>query len=164
MTTSVSSVNAGATAASESSVKKSSLSDSTKSKLAQLGIEETQGMTESEAQSKIRKAEREKQAREQREDYDNASEGEIRTEAKSLATAVGVSLSDDDDISEMLNAIGDKLESQLEEAENNPAVLSQLSVYLSKLKSLDNRYDSISNMYSAMNMISTNNKIMHGLD
>ena len=56
----------------------------------------------------------------------------------------------------------------LEDADGNPAVLSQLSSYLSQLTNLDDQYDSLqstqSSLYSAMNMVSTNNKIALGLE
>ena len=55
----------------------------------------------------------------------------------------------------------------LEEAGNNPSVLSTLSSYLSDLTSLDERYDTLqttlSEMYAAMDMQATNNKIALGL-
>lgn len=59
MTTSISSVNAGSTAASEVATKKSTLSSETKAKLEALGITATDGMTESEAKAKIAQAEAE---------------------------------------------------------------------------------------------------------
>lgn len=66
-----------------------------------------------------------------------------------------------------MDDIGTELEVMLEHAENNPAILSQLSSYLSELTSLDDSYDALqssqSSMFSAMNMISTNNKIALGL-
>lgn len=166
--TSISSVNAGSSAASEAINKKSSLSNDTKSRLEALGITVTDGMTESEAQNKIAQAEQKNQAGEEGEQQQgNSSESEIFSEAKSLASSVGVSVSSDADVSEILDDIGAQLEILLEDAENNPAILSTLSSYLSQLTSLDDRYDSLQNtqssMYSAMNMISTNNKIALGL-
>lgn len=168
MTTTISSINAGSTsAANETTAQKSKLSNSTKSKLAELGIQETDGMTESEAQAKIAQAQQQQIAQNQSENEDNSSEEEIRSEAKSLASAVGISVSSDDDVSEILNKIGNELEEMLENAEGNPSVLSQLSSYLSQLTSLDSQYDNIqtsqNNMYKAMNMVSTNNKISLGL-
>lgn len=59
MTTSISSVNAGSTAASEVATKKSTLSSETKAKLEALGITATDGMSESEAKAKIAQAEAE---------------------------------------------------------------------------------------------------------
>lgn len=77
MTTSISSVNAGSTAASEIATKKSSLSNETKAKLEALGITETDGMTESEAKAKIAQAEAEKNSQNQ-----NNQHKEIHLKAK----------------------------------------------------------------------------------
>ena len=160
-------MSAGSSAASEAITKKSTLSNDTKAKLEALGITVTDGMTEAEAQNKIAAAEAEQNAQNQNNQQGNSSESELLSEAKALASAVGVSVSSDADVSEILADIGNELEVMLENAENNPAVLSQLSTYLSQLTSLDDRYNSLQNaqasMYSAMNMISTNNKIALGL-
>ena len=167
MTTSISSVNAGSSAASEAVTKKSSLSSETKAKLEALGITATDGMTESEAQAKISSAEAQNNSQNQDNQQENSSEREILSEAKALASSVGVSVAGDADVTEILDDIGAELEVMLETAENNPAILSQLSSYLSQLTNLDDRYETLqssqSNMYSAMNMISTNNKIALGL-
>lgn len=168
MTTSITAVNAGSSAASEAVTKKSSLSNDTKAKLEALGITATEGMTESEAQAKIAAAQQENEAGNQEgEQQGNSSEAEIIADAKTLAAKVGVTVASDADVSEILDDIGAELEVMLEEAENNPAVLSQLSEYLSELTSLDDQYSTIQNsqseMYAAMNMVSTNNKIALGL-
>ena len=168
MTTSISAVSAGSSSASESIAKKSSLSSETKVRLEALGITATDGMTESQAQAKIAEAEAQQNAQNQNNQQGNSSEAELLSEAKSLASSVGVSVASDADLSEILDDIGAELEAMLEDAENNPSVLSQLSNYLSQLSSLDSRYNSLQNaqasMYSAMNMISTNNKISLGLN
>lgn len=168
MTTSISSVNAGSTAASEVATKKSSLSNETKAKLEALGITATDDMTESEAKAKITQAEAEKNSQNQNnQQQGNSSESEILSEAKALASSVGVSVASDADVTDILDDIGAELEEMLEDAENNPGILSQLSSYLSQLTSLDDRYETLqssqASMYSAMNMISTNNKIALGL-
>ena len=166
--TSISAVNAVNTAASEIVAKQqSSLSNETKAKLEALGITATNGMTESEAQSKIAQKEAENNPQNGSQ-HGNSSESEILAEAKALASSVGVSVGSNADVSEILDDIGAELEEMLEEAETNPSVLSQISSYLSQLTSLDDRYETLQNsqssMYSAMNMISTNNKIALGLN
>lgn len=170
MTTSITAINAGSSAASEAVTKKSSLSSETKAKLESLGITATDGMTEAEAQAKISEAEARQNPQNQDEggqEQGNSSEAEIMADVKSLASKVGVSVASDADVSEILDDISSELEVMLEEAENNPSILAQLSEYLSELTSLDDQYQSIQNsqasMYSAMNMISTNNKIALGL-
>ncbi len=165
MTTSISSVNAGSTAASEVMTKKSTLSSETKAKLEALGITVTDGMTESEAKSKISQAEAQQQS--QNGGQQNSSESEILSRAKTLASQVGVTVSSDADISEILDDIGAELETLLEEAEGNPTRLSTLSSYLNELMTLEDQYSSIQSsqqsMYAAMNMVSTNNKLALGL-
>jgi len=167
MTTSITAVNAGSSAASEAVTKKSSLSNDTKAKLEALGITATEGMTESEAQAKIAEAQQKETGNQDDEQQRNSSEAEIIADAKALAAKVGVTVASDADVSEILDDIGAELEVMLEEAENNPAILSQLSEYLSELTNLDDQYSTIQNsqsgMYAAMNMVSTNNKIALGL-
>lgn len=169
MSTSISAVNAGSSAASEVISKKTSqLSSETKAKLESLGITATDGMTETEAQAKIAAAEQQENAQNQSGQQENSSERELLSEAKALASSVGVSVSSDADVSEILDDVSAELEAMLEDADGNPSVLSQLSTYLSTLTSLDSRYQTLQNsqasMYSAMNMISTNNKIALGLE
>lgn len=167
MTTSISAVNAGTTSAIETATKKSTLSDETKAKLAALGITATDDMTEAEAQAKIAAKEAENNAQNQTSDQGSTSESEILAEAKSLAASLGISVSSDDDVSDILDEIGNELEVMLEAAENNPSRLAQLSSYFSQLTSLTDRYDNLqtaqAGMYSAMNMVSTSNKIALGL-
>lgn len=167
MSTSISAVGAGSTAASEMITKKCTLSETTKAKLEALGITVTDGMTESEAQAKISQAEAQQQSQNEGGQQQNSSESEILSQAKSLAAQVGVTVSSDADISEILDDIGAELEVLLEEAQGNPTRLSTLSSYLSELTSLDSQYDSVQSsqqsMYAAMNMVSTNNKIALGL-
>ncbi len=167
MSTSISNVSATSNAATnDTNVKKSSLSESTKAKLEALGITATDDMTESEALSLIAEKMQEQQSSSGNQQNQNDSESQILSEAKSLASAVGVNVSSDD-ATEILNAIGNELESLLEDAEKNPNMLPQLSTYLSQLSSLDSRYDTLidsqESMYSAMNIISTNKKFEHGL-
>lgn len=167
MTTSISAVSAGTTSAIDTATKKSTLSDETKAKLAALGITATEDMTEAEAQSLIAAKEAENNAQNQTSDQGNSSESEILAEAKSLASALGIAVSTDDDVSDILDAIGSELEVMLEDAENNPSRLAQLSSYFTQLSSLTDRYDNLqtaqAGMYSAMNMVSTSNKIALGL-
>lgn len=133
MSTSISAVGAGSTAASEMITKKCTLSETTKAKLEALGIPVTDGMTESEAQAKISQAEAQQQSQNEGGQQQNSSESEI------------------------LDDIGAELEVLLEEAQGNPTRLSTLSSYLSELTSLDSQYDSVQSsqqsMYAAMNMV-----------
>ncbi len=170
--TTISSINSNTASASASNAitsKTSQLSETTKAQLEALGITASDGMTEAEAQQKIAEVKAEQQQQNAGEEQQgNSTESEILSDAKSLAAQVGVSVSEEDDLSEILNNIGDKLEVLLEEAENNPNALSTISSYFSQLTALDDRYDSMQsfqdNLFNAMNMVSTNNKIALGLE
>ena len=83
--TSISSVNAGSTAATEVATQKSTLSNSTKNELEALGITATDGMTEAEAQEKIAQAQQEENAENGDEQQGNSNESEILADAKTLA-------------------------------------------------------------------------------
>lgn len=168
MTTSINSVNAGSSAATETIKKKSNLSDNTKKELEALGINATDDMSEAEAQSKISKAKQEKQSGNQNtKGNENHSEFEVKSDAKNLASKLGLCVSDDADVEDILNDIGYEIEDMLSQAEKNPSILSTISQYLSELVDLDEQYENITTLQrdynNAMNMIATNNKISLGL-
>ncbi len=165
MTTSISSINTeAATTATSSTQKKSSLSEETKKKLEALGITVTDDMTESQAATLINQA--------QQENFQQGGEkqdtkSDIRAEAKTLAESIGIAVSDDAETDDILNDIGQEIELMLEDAENNPSVLSSLSSYLSELTNLDERYETLEakqeSMFAAMETIGDNKKLALGL-
>jgi hypothetical protein len=124
-------------------------------------------MTETEAQQLIAQAQTQ-QAGQNGGGSQNSTESELLSEAKSLASMLGVSVDDDADISTILEDIGAEIEEMLEGAENNPSVLSTVSSYISQLTSLDEQNDSLqtakANYYAALDAISNNNKIALGLE
>ena len=61
----------------------------------------------------------------------------IFAEAKSLASAVGVSVTSNADVCEILDEIGAELEAMLQEAETNPGILSTVSSFISRLRKTD---------------------------
>lgn len=164
MTTSISSVNVGTTGVAASNQKTSSLSETTKKKLEALGITATDDMTESQALSLINSAQQ-KDVQQGGEKQDSKSD--IRAEAKSLAESIGIAVSDDAEAEDILNDIGQEIELMLEDAENNPSVLSSLSSYLSELTNLDERYETLQarqeSMFTAMETIGDNKKLALGL-
>ena len=168
--TTISSISSSSSALSTTVSKQcSQLSDSTKAQLEALGITVTDGMTEAEAKQKIAEVQAQRQAQNQPQNQggQSSSQSEILSDAKSLAAQVGVSVSSDADVSEILDDIGAKLESMIQEAQGDQNKLSQISSYFSQLQSLDEQNDSIqssqNNLYAAMNMVSTSNKIALGL-
>lgn len=149
------------------SQKSSHLSETTKAQLEALGIAVTDGMTEAEAKQKIAQVQAQRQTENGSQQQGNSSESELFSDAKALASQVGVSVSSDSDVSEILDDIGVKLEAMLEQAQGDSQKLSEISSYFSQLQSLDEQNDSIqssqNSLYGAMNMISTSNKIALGL-
>jgi hypothetical protein len=169
MTSSISSVSTASAATTQSTTtKKSNLSQATKFKLEALGIQETDGMTEAQAQAQINQAQQQQGTQDNQSGSQNSSESEILSEAKSLAALVGVSVSDDADVSEILADISTEIEGMLEGAENNPAILSTVSSYISQLTALDDQYENLQaardNVFNSMEMVSTSNKISLGLN
>lgn len=167
--TTISSVSSTSSAMNSALAHKTSyLSETTKAQLEALGITVTDGMTEAEAKQKIAEVQAQREAQnDNQQQQGNSSESEILSDAKSLASQVGVSVSSDADVSEILDDIGNRLEAMIEEANNNPAELSQIASYFSQLTSLNDKYDSVqssqNSLYAAMNMVSTSNKIALGL-
>lgn len=158
-------VNTAAVAAS-SNTKTSQLSDSTKRTLEAMGITATDDMTESQAKAKIAEAQAENNAGGAGAGQEN-SEQEILADAKTLAAAIGVPVSLSDDLSEILDNIGEKIEQMINESEGNPAVLSKLNSYYRELVNLDDEYESLSSLQSgifgAMEQTATSNKLALGL-
>lgn len=168
MATTVNSINAGSSAASEVITKKSQLSDNTKKELEALGITVTDDMSEYEAQQLVKaRTENNQQGTSGQERGNNTTEYEVLSSAKTLASSLGISVSDDADVEDVLDDIGAEIEALLESAEGNPSILATVSGYLNELNGLDEEYDNIialrENYDNAMDMIATNKKLTLGL-
>lgn len=136
------------------------LSEETKRQLEALGITATAGMTEAEAQEMIDEAREEKA--ENGAAPAAAGATEISYDIKTLASVVGLSYEDTDTPDDILAAIADELEAQIDEAENNPQALSTLMGYYQRLSSLDAQLDEIqhgeSKLFAAMDFMANSNK------
>ena len=118
MSSSISSINSSSN--SDSSIKKSYISDATKRQLQSLGIDPTTVSSESQAQSIINAKKAEKsfqdslttktQATDKTTQKAESSESSLISEAKSLAEELGVSVSSDDTFDEITAAISDAIE------------------------------------------------------
>lgn len=165
--TQINSVNAAQTQAAALGAQEETdeLSASTKKQLEALGITVTDGMTESEAQQKIQQARLERQAQE---GAQMPSETELMADIKTLAGQIGVVYSDSDDTEAILASIGEELEAQIDESENNPQELSTLMGYFNQLRTLDTTYDEIQSVqdkiYAAMDLVSQGRKQALGLE
>ncbi|MBR6099219.1 hypothetical protein IKP85_05675 [bacterium] len=92
----------------------------------------------------------------------NQSELKVSNDIKSLAEDVGLSCEATDTPDEIIAAIADELEAQIDDAENNPQALSTLMGYYSRLNSLDQQLDEIycraDEMFSARDMYTVKNR------
>ena len=149
-----------------SNQKQNNISSSTKVKLESLGVNISSVSSESEAQAlidklKAAKAGTQQQAAEKKESSStSASETETLSEAKSLASKMGLVLNNDTSIDEILSQISNKIR-ELSTSEN-PSERQMAQAYQAQLSTISNSYNSIQssqqNMYSAMNMMLINNK------
>ena len=153
-----------AQAASMSTYKCEELSSSTKLKLEALGIDPTTVTSEAQAQSLIAQAEAQQNSGQQQ-GGGNSSEQELLSEAKTLASAVGVSVSSNDSLDDIIDNISDQIQVMLDSGDQSK--ISAAQGYQAQLASLSDRVDSVQNtqqnIFNAMDMISLSNKYALGL-
>ena len=162
--TSISSI--GSAAASLSTHKIEELSSSTKQKLEALGIDPTTVTSEAQAQSLIAQAEATKhQQNSGQQQGGNSSEQELLSEAKSLASTVGVAVSSNDTLDDIIDNISAEIQVMLNSGDQSQ--ISQAQGYQAQLAEISDRADSIQttqqNIFNAMNMVSISNKYALGL-
>lgn len=157
----------GAQAGAVATYKSDELSTSTKQKLEALGIDSSSVTTEAQAQTLIRQAEaaQKQNSSEQQQQGGNSSEQELLSEAKSLATTVGVTVSSNDSLDDMVDKISAKIQVMLNSGDKSQ--ISAAQAYQAQLASISDKADSISNtqqnIFNAMDMISLSNKYALGL-
>ena len=92
----------------------------------------------------------------------NLNELKVSNDIKNLAADVGLSYEDTDTPDEIIAAIEDELQAQIDDAENNPQALSTLMGYYGRLnmldKQLDELYDDAEELFSAMDMLTGKNR------
>ncbi len=147
----------------------SRLSEETKRKLRQLGIEPSTVTSEAQAQALITKLEQKleqvhKTANSSNAQQATSSEAEMIAKAKALAAQVGVSVSSSESLSDIFSKISKKLESITKGGDS----LKEVKGYKSELSSLEDEYSTIqqsqNSMYSAMNYTANMNKYILGLN
>jgi len=164
MTTEINATKSSQVKATKVEVKTEELSEETKQQLAALGITAEEGMTEEKAKELIEEArmeEADKLAPEQ-----EAGVMEISADIKNLASVVGLSYEDNATPDDILIAIAEELEAQIDESENNPQALSTLMSYYHTLNSLDAQLDAVyqgeSKLFNAMELMAANNRKQFG--
>ena len=147
------------------------LSEETKRKLQALGIDVTNVTSEAQAQMLITAA----QSRQQVQKTDNSnkdttcsSELELITKAKTLANKMGVSVSQNSTMSEILTSLSNKISTLTAQAENNQTKTNEIQQFRTELTSLQNEYSTLiqsqNSIFSVMNMSANLNKFMLGLN
>ena len=164
--TSISSINS-LQAGAISTYKTEELSSTTKLKLEALGIDPSTVTTEAQAQTLIAQAEAAKQQNNagQQQQGGNSSEQELLSEAKNLATEVGVTVSSNDSLDDIVDNISKEIQVMLNSGDQSK--ISSAQRYQAQLASISGRAEAIQstqqNIFNAMDMISVSNKYALGL-
>ena len=164
--TSISSINS-LQAGAISTYKTEELSSTTKLKLEALGIDPSTVTTEAQAQTLIAQAEAAKQQNNagQQQQGGNSSEQELLSEAKNLATEVGVTVSSNDSLDDIVDNISKEIQVMLNSGDQSK--ISSAQSYQAQLASISGRAEAIQstqqNIFNAMDMISVSNKYAFGL-
>lgn len=164
--TSISSINS-LQAGAISTYKTEELSSTTKLKLEALGIDPSTVTTEAQAQTLIAQAEAAKQQNNagQQQQGGNSSEQELLSEAKNLATEVGVTVSSNDSLDDIVDNISKEIQVMLNSGDQSK--ISSAQSYQAQLASISGRAEVIQstqqNIFNAMDMISVSNKYALGL-
>ena len=164
--TSISSINS-LQAGAISTYKTEELSSTTKLKLEALGIDPSTVTTEAQAQTLIAQAEAAKQQNNagQEQQGGNSSEQELLSEAKNLATEVGVTVSSNDSLDDIVDNISKEIQVMLNSGDQSK--ISSAQSYQAQLASISGRAEAIQstqqNIFNAMDMISVSNKYALGL-
>ena len=164
--TSISSINS-LQAGAISTHKTEELSSTTKLKLEALGIDPSTVTTEAQAQTLIAQAEAAKQQNNagQQQPGGNSSEQELLSEAKNLATEVGVTVSSNDSLDDIVDNISKEIQVMLNSGDQSK--ISSAQSYQAQLASISGRAEAIQstqqNIFNAMDMISVSNKYALGL-
>lgn len=142
----------------------SAISEETRKKLLALGIDPSSVTSEAQAQMLIA-AELQKQQVAQTTNESSSkntcsSELELLTRAKNLAKRIGVSVSSNQTLKEILDKISAKIDSL-------PSNQQEVKQFSEELDSINNEYNSVvqnqNSMFTAMNMTANLNKLMLGL-
>lgn len=143
----------------------SNLSEETKRKLRELGVEPSTVANEFQAQQLIKTLEQKLEQVHKSASFGNArkattGEAELIAKAKALANQVGISVSSTDSLSDIFSKIKAKINTMEAQGQD-------IKAYKSELSALEDKYSTVqqnqSSMLSAMNYTAILNKYMLGL-
>lgn len=137
----------GASFSSSSTSSSTALTDATKKQLESLGIDTSQIKTEAEGQQKLKETQATQASQSgqsaQGQQQQNGASSEIDTikaQATDLASQLGVSVSDNDKVEDILENISTKLTEMTVQAGNDPQKLQELSQYESQFEMIGGEY------------------------
>lgn len=166
MTGSINSISTSSSASSNKS-STSSLSETTKAKLKELGLDPTDFTSEAEAQAAIAQVQAQQQAQQSASSAGNKSDDTIKTEAKSLASELDVSVSDNDTTDDILLKISSAISNLQEQAGNDENKLAQVQTYQTEYdtisQELSSKQTSQAQLSASMSGMANYNKIYQNL-
>lgn len=155
----------------------SALSEETKRKLESLGVDTSKIKTESEGQQKLKEIQDAQAAQANKSDQgkhhqqDGSQIQSINEKLTSLASQVGVSISGNDKIPDILSTISNKISEMSVKAGGDTQKLQKISQYQNELNVIASEYASFVNQHQAsqnqlsggMDSLAAYNKIFHKL-
>jgi len=132
------------------------LTPETKSKLENLGIDTTNIKTETQGQEALQSAQSSQQGQETQKNQESqkgqaggnqAAMQALKSQAEALASKVGVSVSSDDKLSDIMDKISQALSTMQAQAANDPQKLTQIAQYQTEFDSIN---QSASNLQTSM--------------
>lgn len=135
-----------------------SLSEETKKKLKALGVDVSKITSESEGQQALAEAQA-KQAPKQAQ----PAQETIKTQVDSLASSIGVNVSNQDKISDILTKISNELSVLKAEAANDPKKLADLKGFQDKYTSVSNAYQQEQSLKKGMDATASYNRLYHNI-
>lgn len=149
----------------------SKISEATKRKLQALGIDPSSVTSEAQAQTLIASAQQRQQVQQTQQSSNEkkttSSESELISQAKTLASKMGVSVSSNESLSDILSTLSSKISSMSAQANGDAVKLQEIKQFQSELYSIQSQYSTVqqndNSLYTAMNMTANMNKYMLGL-
>lgn len=147
------------------------LSEETKRKLQALGIDATNVTSEAQAQMLISAAQSRQQVQQANNDGSSqntcSGETELISRARSLASEMGVSVSNDKSLSDIISLLSSKINAMSWQQEDNGLKTNEIQRFQTELSSLESEYSALNesqnSIFAAMNMTANLNKMMLGL-
>lgn len=147
------------------------ISEATKRKLIALGIDPTSVTSEAQAQSLILAAQQKQQIQQTAQNdkgNNNPSETELISKAKTLADKMGISVSNNESLTDILSSISSKISTLSAQTNGDNSKIKELQDFQAELSEIQNEFSTVQqnqdSMYNAMNYSANMNKLALGLN